>query len=59
MFCSTNLDKKVKDALDRNPEISVRSLTNKFWTSAPTIQRMKRNCGNKSYKKKKVHSAYF
>ena len=44
----------MKDALDRNPEISVRTLANKFKTSASTIQRVKRNCGYKSYKKKKV-----
>ena len=46
--------KKVKDALGRNPEISVRTLANKFKSSASTIQRVKRNCGCKSYKKKKV-----
>ena len=46
--------KKVKDVLDRNPEISVRTLANKFKTSASTIHRVKRNCGYKSYKKKNV-----
>ena len=36
-----DLVKKVKDALDRNPEISVRTLANKFKTSASTMQRVK------------------
>ena len=53
-FVRRDFAKKVKDALDRNPEISVRTLANKFKTSASTIQRVKRNCGYKSYKKKKV-----
>ena len=44
----------MKDALDRNPEISVQTLANKFKTNACTIQRVKRNSGYKSYKKKKV-----
>ena len=44
----------MKDTLDRNPEISVRTLVNKFKTNASTRQRVKRNCGYKSYKKKKV-----
>ena len=49
-----DLVKKVKDALDRSPEISVRTLANKFKTNASTIKRVKRNCGYKSYNKKKV-----
>ena len=53
-FVRRDLVKKVKDALDRNPEISVRTLANKFKTSASSIQRVKGNCGYKSYKKKKV-----
>ena len=53
-FVRRDLVKKVKDALDRNPEISVRTFANKFKTNASTIQRVKRNCGYKSYKKKKV-----
>ena len=53
-FAQWYFAKKVKDALDRNLEISVRTLANNFKTSASTIQRVKRNCGYKSYKKKKV-----
>ena len=53
-FARRDFAKKVKDALGRNPEISVRTLANKFKSSASTIQRVKRNCGYKSYKKKKV-----
>ena len=53
-FVRRHLVKKVRDALDRNPEISVRTLANKFMTNASTKQRVKRNCGYKSYKKKKV-----
>ena len=53
-FVQQDFVKKVKDALDRNPELSVRTLVNKFKTNASTIQRVKRNCGYKSYKKKKV-----
>ena len=42
----------MKDALDRNLEISVRTLANKFKTIASTIQSAQRNCCYKSYKKK-------
>ena len=44
----------MRDALDRNPETSVRTLANKCKTNASTRQRVKRNCGYKSFKKKKV-----
>ena len=54
-FVRGELVKKVKDVLDRDPEISIRTLANKFKTSASTIQRVKRNCGYKSYKKKMFH----
>ena len=53
-FVRRDLVKKVKGTLDRKPEISVRTLANKFKTNASTIQRVKRNCGYKSNKKKKV-----
>ena len=53
-FVRRDLVKKVKDTFDRNPEISVRTLAKKFKTSTSIIQRVKRNCGYKSYKKKKV-----
>ena len=49
-FVRRHLVKKVKDALNKNPKISVRTLANKFKTSASTKQRVKRNCGYKSYK---------
>ena len=39
VFVRRDLVKKVKDAFDRNPEISVRTLANKFKTNASTIQR--------------------
>ena len=53
-FVRRDLVKKVKNVLDRNPEISVRTLANKFKTNASTIQRVKGDFGYKSYKKKKV-----
>ena len=52
-FVQQNLVKKVKDSLDRNLEVSIQTLANKFKTSASIIQKVKRNCDYKTYKKRK------